>query len=117
VDRHHAVRAGSPIWEEMAPQGFTVVPAQLTLVAAEFQAMAQELNQVLGDLAPPAPLAAGLFGLLPAARSAFASYQETTQAAMDGLRKVAMALDEDVGAGLRATAANYLGTEEANTFG
>ena len=101
----------------MAPQGFTVVPIQLTLAAAEFQAMAHELNQVLDGLAVPAHQAPGLFGQLPAGRTALARYVEVTQAAVEGLRKVALALDEDVGSGLRVTAANYLGTEEANTFG
>ena len=101
----------------MAPQGFTVVPIQLTLAAAEFQAMAHELNQVLDGLAVPAHQAPGLFGQLPAARPALARYQEASRAGAEGLRKVAMALDEDVGGGLRVTAASYLGTEEANTFG
>jgi hypothetical protein len=101
----------------MAPQGFTVVPIQLTLLAAEFQAMAHELNQLLDGLAVPAHQASGLFGQLPAAHTALACYEEVTQAAVEGLRKVALALDEDVTSGLRVTAANYLGTEEANTFG
>ena len=101
----------------MAPQGFTVVPIQLTLAAAEFQAMAHELNQVVDGLVVPAHQAPGLFGQLPAARPALARYQEASRAGVEGLRKVALALDEDVGGGLRVTAANYLGTEEANTFG
>jgi hypothetical protein len=101
----------------MAPQGFTVVPTHLTLVAAEFQAMAQELNQAIDGLAVHPHQAPGLFGQLPAARSALARYQEATRAAVEGLRNVALALDEDVGGGLRVTAATYLGTEEANTFG
>ena len=101
----------------MAPQGFTVVPIQLSLAAAEFQAMAHELNQVLDGLAVPAHQAPGLFGQLPAARPALARYQEASRAGVEGLRKVALALDEDIGGGLRVTAANYLGTEEANTFG
>jgi hypothetical protein len=101
----------------MAPQGFTVVPIQLTLVAAEFQAMAHELNQVLDGSAVQAHQASGLFGRLPAARTALARYEEASRAAVAGLRNVAVALDEDVGSGLRVSAANYLGTEEANTFG
>jgi hypothetical protein len=96
-------------------QGFSVEPAQLTHAAAEFEVLAQEVRNLVAGTAALAEVDPGLFGTLPAASAALASFRQSTEEAVNGLRNVAMTLDEDVAAGLRATAASYLEAERANT--
>jgi hypothetical protein len=96
--------------------GFSVHPVQLAGLADELQQAAAELRQALPRLAAAASPEPGLFGLLAPAGAAEARYREIARQALDGLGAAAAALDQDVAAGLRATAAGYLASEEASAL-
>jgi hypothetical protein len=93
-----------------------VEPGELARAAAEFETAAEGLCLAVSVLAASMCPEPGLFGVLPAAQAALAGYDEKSREAVDGLRAVARTLEEEVAAGLRATAAGYLATEEANVL-
>jgi excreted virulence factor EspC (type VII ESX diderm) len=97
-------------------QTLRVEPGELARAAGEFETAAEGLFCAVSIVAATMCPEPGLFGVLPAAQAALAGYQEKSREAVDGLRAVARALGQDVGAGLRATAAGYLATEEANVL-
>jgi hypothetical protein len=93
-----------------------VEPGELARAAAEFETAADGLSLAVSVLAASMCPEPGLFGFAPVAQAALAAYEEKSRDAVDGLRAVARALERDVAAGLRATAAGYLATEEANVL-
>jgi hypothetical protein len=99
----------------MAP-GFLVEPTRLIGLADELQAVAGELRQAVSEFALAASPEPGLFGVLGPAPAAAARYGATARQAMDGLQAAAAALDDDVAAGLRATVAGYLASDEASVL-
>jgi hypothetical protein len=96
--------------------GFSVQPGRLSGLAAELEEAGAELRQAVSHFAAGASPEPGLFGLLGPAPAAVASYREVAHQALEGLRAAATALDGDVAAGLRATAAGYLASEEASVL-
>jgi Excreted virulence factor EspC, type VII ESX diderm len=97
-------------------QTLRVEPGELSRAAAEFETAADGLCLSVSVLAASMCPEAGLFGFATAAQAALAAYGEKSREAVDGLRAAATALERDVAAGLRATAAGYLATEEANVL-
>jgi hypothetical protein len=112
-----ALSAPRPPWRRIlvaVAESLRVEPRHLSLAAHEFELAAEGLSEGLALLAAATCPEPALFGSLPAARAALAGYQEKAREAVDGLRAAASALEQDVAAGLRASAAGYLAVEEAN---
>ena len=95
--------------------GFSVQLGRLSQLADELEEAGAELRQAVSHFAVASP-EPGLFGLLGPAPAAVASYREVAHQALEGLRAAATALDADVAAGLRATAAGYVASEEASVL-
>ena len=111
--------APRPPWRSIlvgVAQTLRVEPGELARAAGEFETAAEGLSLAVSVLAASMCPEPGLFGFPPAAQVALARYQEKSREAVDGLRAVARTLERDVAAGLRATAAGYLATEEASVL-
>jgi hypothetical protein len=101
---------------ETMASGFSVQPGHLSGLADELEEAAAELRQAVSHFATVASPEPGLFGLLGPASAAVDCYREIARQALDGLQAAAAALDDDVAAGLRTTAAGYLASEEASVL-
>jgi hypothetical protein len=101
---------------EAMATGFSVRPGHLSGLADDVAEAASEMRQAVSHFTTVASPEPGLFGLLGPAAAAEARYRDAARRALDGLRAIAAALDEDVAAGLRATAAGYLASDEAGVL-